>query len=74
MYGLVFFDSDDPAQRRKVLRLQLSRPDAQRGTLWEGERESPADVWPSLRLIGKGYSITTARKDARRRGLVEAQL
>lgn len=70
-FSLTFYDSPDPVRRTRVLVLALSRPDAQRGMLHSAERETPADVWPPLHLEGRGFSVTSARRIARQRGLVE---
>lgn len=47
-----------------VLELQLSKPDAQRGTLYERTA-----VYPELTRLGTGYSRTSVENMARRYGL-----
>jgi hypothetical protein len=69
---ICWYDSTDPTDRRKMLSLSLSSPEGKRGTLHECEREHPSDVWPQSVRIGGGYSVASAEKIARRRGLVRA--
>lgn len=72
MFTIDWFDSTDPHNRRRSMTLELSSPDGQRGTLYQCEREHPADMWPPQVKLGKGYSRTSAAKLARQNGLVPA--
>lgn len=67
---IAWYDSADPTDRRRVLTLSLSSPEGKRGTLYECEREHPGDTWPASVRIGSGYSVVSAEKMARQRGLI----
>lgn len=74
MHGFTWYDSHDRSNRRRNLTLVLTSPAGSRGRLYRCERETPGDVWPPQELVGTGYSITSARKIARREGLVAEEV
>lgn len=65
-----WYDSDNPMNRRRALILFITNTDGLRGSLSRCERENPGDIWPPHEPVGTGYSLVTARKIARREGLV----
>jgi len=70
MHIVRYWDTADTSKRCAVLELHLASPGAMRGRLYEASRPATSELWPTLTLVGTGYSRTTAAKLAKRRGMV----